>query len=97
MKNASYVLLILSGLLLISYGSAVMCTGCTLHSGGQQLTIQSLNPVQNQTLPGGTVAIESSVINPGNGALTYKWSASGGGFGGSGQNNIWQAPSQVGI
>jgi len=48
-------------------------------------------------LPGGTVVIESSVINPGNTTLTYKWSASGGGFGGSGQNNIWQAPSQTGV
>jgi hypothetical protein len=71
--------------------------GCSILESNQQLSIQSLNPVQNQTTPGGTVAIESSVINPGNGPLTYKWSASGGGFGGSGQNNIWQAPSQVGV
>ncbi|MBN1691837.1 MAG: hypothetical protein JW901_12550 [Dehalococcoidia bacterium] len=43
------------------------------------------------------MVIESSVINPTSSSLTYKWSASGGGFGGSGQNNIWQAPSQVGV
>jgi hypothetical protein len=96
MKNISYVSLILCGLLLISTG-VLSCAKAAPPGGGQQLTIQSLNPVQNQTLPGGTVAIESSVINPGNGPLTYKWSASGGGFGGSGQNNIWQAPSQVGV
>ena len=96
MKNISYVLLILSGVLLISTG-VLSCAQEAPPRGGQQLTIQSLNPVQNQTLPGGTVAIESSVINPGNGPLTYKWSTSGGGFGGSGQNNIWQAPSQVGV
>jgi len=96
MKNISYLLLILSGLLLISTG-VLSCAQVAAPSGGQQLTIQSLNPVQSQTFPGGTVAIESSVINPGNSLLTYKWSASGGGFGGSGQNNIWQAPSQVGV
>ena len=96
MKNISYLLLILSGLLLVSTGM-LSCVQVTPPSGGQQLTIQSLSPVQNQTLPGGTVAIESSVINPGNGPLSYKWSASGGGFGGSGQNNVWQAPSQVGV
>jgi hypothetical protein len=96
MKNISYVLLILCCLLLIPVG-ALSCAQEAPSRGGQQLTIQSLNPVQNQTLPGGTVAIESSVINPGSGPLTYKWSASGGGFGGSGQNNIWQAPSQVGV
>jgi hypothetical protein len=53
--------------------------------------------VQNQVPPGGTVVIQSSVVNPSNATLSYKWSASGGGFGGSGQNNIWQAPSQVGV
>jgi hypothetical protein len=96
MKNKSYVLLILSSLLLISAGM-ISCGQAAPPNGSQQLTIRSLNPVQTQTLPGGTVAIESSVINPGNSALTYKWSASGGGFGGSGQNNIWQAPSQTGV
>jgi hypothetical protein len=63
---------------------------------GNQLAIQSLKPVQNQTSPGGTVAIESAVANPDNANLIYKWSSSGGGFGGSGANNIWQAPSQPG-
>jgi hypothetical protein len=63
---------------------------------GNQLAVLSLKPVQNQTSPGGTVAIESTVSNPSNANLTYKWSASGGGFGGSGANNIWQAPSQPG-
>jgi len=96
MKNIGYLSLILSGLLLISIG-VLSCAPAAPSTAGQQLTIQSLNPVQNQTLPGGTVAIQSSVINPGNGVLTYKWSASGGGFGGSGENNIWQAPSQVGV
>ncbi len=96
MKKIIHVLLILSGLLLISTG-VLSCAQVALPGGGQQLTIQSLNPVQNQTLPGGTVVIESSIINPANGTLTYKWSASGGGFGGSGQNNIWQAPSQTGV
>jgi hypothetical protein len=52
--------------------------------------------VQSQTFPGGTVAIESIVANPGNANLTYKWSATGGGFGGSGANNIWQAQAQTG-
>jgi hypothetical protein len=42
------------------------------------------------------VVIESKVVNPGNASLTYKWSATGGGFGGSGANNIWQAPPQSG-
>ena len=96
MKNFKYRLLILSALLLISAG-VLSCAQQAPPRGGQQLTIQSLNAGQNQTLPGGTVAIESSVINPGDGPLTYKWSASGGAFGGSGQNNIWQAPSQVGV
>ena len=96
MKNFKYRLLILSALLLISAG-VLSCAQQAPPRGGQQLAIQSLNPGQNQTLPGGTVAIESSVINPGDGPLTYKWSASGGAFGGSGQNNIWQAPSQVGV
>jgi hypothetical protein len=61
-----------------------------------QLAVQSLKPGQNQTTPGGTVVIESVVTNPGNANLTYKWSATGGGFGGSGANNTWQAPSQSG-
>ena len=61
-----------------------------------KLAILSLVPVQNQTLPGGTVVIESKVSNPDNANLTYSWSASGGGFGGSGANNTWQAPAQSG-
>jgi hypothetical protein len=96
MKNISYVSSILCGLLLVSTG-ALSCAQEAPPDSGQQLTIQSLNTVQNQTLPGGTVAVQSSVINPGGGPLTYKWSANGGAFGGSGQNNIWQAPSQVGV
>jgi len=96
MKNIGCVLMILSSLLLILTG-VLSCAPAAPSTASQQLTIQSLMPVQNQTFPGGTVAIESSVTNPGNSALTYKWSASGGGFGGSGQNNIWQAPSQVGV
>jgi hypothetical protein len=87
---------VLISLALLLFGLA-SCVKVVEPQSNQQLSIQSLNPVQNQTLPGGTVAIESSVINPGNVPLTYKWSASGGGFGGSGQNNIWQAPSQVGV
>lgn len=90
-----FVLVFIS-LLMLSFGPA-SCVQVAAPPGNQQLSIQSLNPVQDQTTPGGTVAVESSVINPGNGVLTYKWSASGGGFGGSGQNNIWQAPSQSGV
>ena len=96
MDRRSILVFVLISLLLLSFG-LVSCVKVAAPQGNQQLSIQSLNPVQNQTIPGGTVAIESSVINPGNGALNYKWSASGGGFGGSGQNNIWQAPSQVGV
>ncbi len=95
MKNLGRVFLFLSCVLLISLGM-LACSPAT-PPASQQLTIQSLTPVQNQVMPGGTVVIESSVINPGNNILSYKWSASGGGFGGSGQNNIWQAPSQVGV
>ena len=73
------------------------CSGAGESKGNQSLTVQSLNPVQTQTTPGGTVVIESQVVNPGNASLTYKWSATGGGFGGSGANNIWQAPPQSGI
>jgi hypothetical protein len=81
--------------------AALVCMGACVKAspqpGGQQLSIQSLTPVQSQTTPGGTVAIESSIINPGNSALNYKWSSTGGGFGSSGQNNIWQAPAQPGV
>jgi hypothetical protein len=96
MDRKSILVFSLISLLLLSFG-LVSCVKVAAPQGNQQLSIQSLNPVQNQTFPGGTVAIESSVINPVSGPLTYKWSASGGGFGGSGQNNIWQAPSQVGV
>jgi len=96
MDRRSILVFSLISLLLLSFG-LISCSKVAEPQGNQQLSIQSLNPVQNQTSPGGTVAIESSVINPGNGVLNYKWSASGGGFGGSGQNNIWQAPSQVGV
>jgi len=96
MKNLVHVFLLLSSIFLISTGM-LSCSQAASPAAGQQLTIQSLTPVQNQVLPGGTVVIESSVINPSNNTLSYKWSASGGGFGGSGQNNIWQAPSQVGV
>lgn len=81
-------------LVLLSLGFA-SCLKVAAPQGGQ-LSVQNLKPVQNQTSPGGTVAIESTVTNPGNASLTYKWSATGGGFGGSGANNLWQAPSQTG-
>ncbi len=84
----------LISLSLISIG-LISCTGAASQPGAK-LAIQSLTPVQGQTLPGGTVVIESNVTNPGNANLTYKWSATGGGFGGSGANNTWQAPSQPG-
>ena len=96
MYRRRVLVFVLIPLVLLSFG-LVSCVKVAAPQGNQQLSIQSLNPVQNQTTPGGTVAIESSVINPGNGTLNYKWSASGGGFGGSGQNNIWQAPSQSGV
>ncbi len=95
MKNFGRVFLLISSLFLISTG--ILSCSQNASPAGQQLSIQSLIPVQNQVLPGGTVVIQSSVINPSNATLSYKWSASGGGFGGSGQNNIWQAPSQVGV
>jgi hypothetical protein len=72
------------------------CSGAGDSKGSQSLAVQSLNPVQMQTTPGGTVVIESQVVNPSNASLTYKWSATGGGFGSSGANNIWQAPPQSG-
>ena len=96
MYRKSVAAFIVIVLLLMSFG-LVSCVKPAAPQGPQSLTIQSLNPVQGETAPGGAVAIESSVINPGGGTLNYKWSASGGGFGGSGQNNIWQAPSQVGV
>jgi hypothetical protein len=86
-----FVIVIISILIFVS------CSGAGESKGNQSLAIQSLNPVQTQTSPGGTVAIESKVINPGNATLTYKWSATGGGFGSSGPNNVWQAPPQSGI
>jgi len=73
------------------------CVNVVEPQGGGQISIDSLSPVQNQTTPGGTVVIVSSVNNPGSGPVNYKWSASGGGFGGSGANNTWQAPAQQGV
>lgn len=96
MDRRSITAVVLISLFLMSLG-LVSCGKAASPQGNQSLAIQSLNPVQNETTPGGTVAIESSVINPGGGTLNYKWSASGGGFGASGQNNIWQSPSQVGV
>jgi hypothetical protein len=43
------------------------------------------------------VVVASSVNNPTNAQLNYKWSSTGGGFGGSGANNTWQAPTQAGV
>jgi hypothetical protein len=86
-----FVIVIISILIFVS------CSGAGESKGNQSLIVQSLNPVQAQTTPGGTVVIESKIVNPGNASLTYKWSATGGGFGGSGANNIWQAPPQSGI
>jgi hypothetical protein len=80
--------------------STLVFVSCAGGGGGnvaQALAVQSLNPVQTQTTPGGTVVIESKVLNPGNATLTYNWSATGGGFGSSGANNIWQAPPQSGV
>jgi hypothetical protein len=95
MKNFGSVFLLIFSVFLISTG--ILSCSQNASSAGQQLTVQNLTPVQNQVPPGGTVVIQSSVVNPSNATLSYKWSASGGGFGGSGQNNIWQAPSQVGV
>jgi hypothetical protein len=91
---------ILAGLLVfgvISLFAAAACIQVAAPQGGGKLAVQSLSPVQNQTTPGGTVVVVSSVSNPGNGPLNYTWSASGGGFGGSGANNTWQAPAQQGV
>jgi len=76
-------------------GSAA-CSPASAPQDSGQLSILSLSPVQNQTTPGGTVVIVSSVDNPGGGPLNYRWSATGGAFGGSGANNTWQAPAQQG-
>ncbi|MGA9047466.1 MAG: hypothetical protein WB588_00530 [Dehalococcoidia bacterium] len=86
-----FIVVVVSTLIFIS------CSGAGESKVTQSLTVQSLNPVQTQTTPGGTVVIESKVVNPGNASLTYKWSATGGGFGSSGANNIWQAPPQSGV
>jgi hypothetical protein len=92
-RGRHFVFTLLISLLLISIG-LLSCSKAATNDG--QLGIQSLTPVQSQTSPGGTVVIESKVMNPGNANLNYKWSATGGGFGGSGANNTWQAPSQAG-
>lgn len=95
MKIGPYSLftLLISALLL--FLGLVSCAGQSTPQG-TQLSIQSLNPVVTQTTPGGTIVIESKVVNPGNASLVYKWSATGGGFGGSGASNTWQAPAQEG-
>lgn len=93
-SRITFSLLVVCSVLLIALA------GCITVSSPQaqgQLSIESLNPVQNQTTPGGTVVIISSVINPDNSKLNYAWSASGGGFGGSGASNTWQAPAQQGV
>jgi hypothetical protein len=87
-------LLLFSVILLLAVAA---CVQVAAPQGGGKLAVQSLSPVQNQTVPGGTVVVVSSVTNPGNGPLNYTWSASGGGFGGSGANNTWQAPAQQGV
>ncbi len=92
-RGRHFILTLLISTLLISIG-LVSCSEAATNDG--QLSIQSLTSVQSQTSPGGAVVIESKVTNPGNANLNYKWSATGGGFGGSGANNTWQAPSQVG-
>lgn len=100
MENMSRrcIVVAIFSILLINILLVSACVKVTSQQGvAQQLSIQSLNPVVTQTVPGGTVAIASSVVNPGNSSLNYQWSATGGGFGGSGQNNIWQAPSQPGV
>lgn len=93
-KISIWQCLLLFSIAILSGGTA--CTQASPPQSGGQLTILSLSPVQNQTTPGGTVVIVSSVDNPGGGPLNYKWSASGGAFGGSGANNTWQAPAQQG-
>ena len=94
MKSYIFTSLLFMGIFILLAGAA--CIQVESPREGGQLTIDSLDPVQNQTTPGGTVVISSVVKNPGGGPLNYKWSASGGGFGGSGANNIWQAPAQQG-
>jgi hypothetical protein len=92
-SGRQFTFILLVSMLLVFFG-LTSCVNNAAKDG--QLGIQSLTPVQNQTTPGGAVVIESKVTNPGNAILNYKWSATGGGFGGSGANNTWQAPSQVG-
>ena len=92
-RGRYFIHTLLISMLLISFGFTA-CGKAATNEG--QLGIQSLTPVQSQTAPGGAIVIESKVTNPGNANLNYKWSATGGGFGGSGANNTWQAPSQVG-
>ena len=91
-----YVLMYLSlTFVAVLIGSAA-CSPASAPQDSGQLSILSLSPVQNQATPGGTIVIVSSVDNPGGGPLNYRWSATGGEFGGSGANNIWQAPAQQG-
>ncbi|MBN1374731.1 MAG: PKD domain-containing protein [Dehalococcoidia bacterium] len=95
MKTGPKFIAVLSILLFLL---SCMFASCSNQSAQQssQLSIQSLASVQSQTTPGGSVLIESKVSNPDNANLNYKWSATGGGFGGSGASNTWQAPSQEG-
>jgi hypothetical protein len=93
----SPLLICLSVICAISLFAGAGCGQNAAPQGGGQLSIQSLSPVQNQTTPGGTVVVVSAIVNPENYPLNYKWSASGGGFGGSGASNTWQAPSQPGV
>jgi len=95
MGRLSMILKIFICVLLV--GLTLSCVRVAEPQSQAQLSIQSLSPVSNQVTPGGTVVIVSSVINPSNDPLSYRWSATGGGFGGSGANNTWQAPSQPGV
>lgn len=95
MKASPKFMAVLSTLFCIVFFTFASCSSQTTQQD-IQLSIQSLVPVQSQTTPGGTIVIESKVSNPNNATLSYKWSATGGGFGGSGPSNTWQAPSQEG-
>lgn len=97
MINIPKFSMLLSSILLLSIIVVIGCSQPQAPSGNKAPVIMSLTPMRNQTTPGGTVIIESKVTSPDNDPVTYKWSATGGGFGGSGQKNIWQAPSQSGV
>ncbi len=93
--GSSYTIML--AILLIALVLTPACAKTGTSAGNQPPVITQLKPVQNQTNPGGTVIVESIVRDPENDSLTYKWSSSGGGFGGSGANNVWQAPAQDGV